>query len=385
MRIEKLSLFSFRNLEDGEISFSPGINFLLGDNAQGKTNVLEAIYLFARGKSFRGAPDGEMIRFGGGAFREELTYRTGERRESLSYAFSGRERVRRRNGVSLTRQSEMIGHFKAVLFCPDDLQLVKGAPSLRRRFMDVAIAQCFPVYIDLYSRYNRYLEERNSLLRMGQKGNREQHLTEQLAVYSEGLALYAAKIWEYRQKYAGSLAEKAKDILFSLSGGREELCVSYRTDIGEEKTVKEAEEIYRRLFTEGVEREFAAGTTLHGIHRDDLTFSINGKNARDFASQGQQRSAVLACKLAEGKISAALGGEEPVYLFDDVLSELDDSRKAFLLTGLKDVQLIVTGCDKKMLGKEEGLSQSVHFLSVRGGEVRPPDQTEESEEKNEKK
>lgn len=371
MRVEKISLSAFRNLEDGEISFSPGINFLLGDNAQGKTNILEALYLFARGKSFRGAPEGEMIRFGESAFREEVTYLTGQRKETLFYASNGKERVRRRNGIPLARQSEMIGHLKAVFFCPDDLQLIKGAPSLRRRFMDVAISQCFPVYLDLYSRYNRYLEERNSLLRSLQKGKDSAEIKEQIAVFSEGLSLYAAEIWEYRRKYAVSLAEKAKEILYELSGEKEEMCVFYRSDIEEDKTKNEAKEIYRRIFSAQLDREVNAGTTLWGIHRDDLNVSINGKNARDFASQGQQRSAVLSFKLAEGKISAALCGEEPVYLFDDVLSELDDGRKSFLLTGLKNVQFIVTGCDKKILGNDERIQRSVSFLSVKEGKVTP--------------
>lgn len=367
MRAKKLSLCGFRNLEGGEICFEPGMNFLLGDNAQGKTNLLESLYLFARGKSFRGAKDEELVRFGEKGFRQELVFETKEREEKLFYAFCDKERVRRRNGMPLSRQSELIGHFRAVLFCPDDLQLMKGSPTQRRRFMDVAIAQCYPVYVDAFSLYNRYLTQRNSLLKQCQKSGLTSALSMQLSVFGEGLAKAAADIWEYRRDYCALLSVEAKEAMLRLSSERELMQLCYLSDIKNATTKQEALEEYRLLFSSFLQREQLAGVTLHGIHRDDIQIQINGKDARDYASQGQQRSAVLSLKLAEGSISAKLCGEEPVYLFDDVLSELDDGRKKLLLDGMNNTQFIVSGCDKAILGERD--LAHVNFMRVSQGKI----------------
>ena len=155
MKAKNLSLSGFRNIENANLSFSPEITFLLGDNAQGKTNVLEALYLFARGKSFRGATDKEITRFTGNGYALNLTYEKEDREESLFVSSFGREKIRKKNGILLEKQSELIGKFRAVLFSPDDLQMVKGAPSERRRFLDIAISQCYPVYLSLYARYQK--------------------------------------------------------------------------------------------------------------------------------------------------------------------------------------------------------------------------------------
>ncbi len=366
MRIKKITLFSFRNIERAEISFKEGMNFLLGGNAQGKTNILEGIYLFARGKSFRLAKDSELISFGKGGFSAEIVYEKKEREETLSYRYDGRTRERKKNGVLLERTAEMLGNFRAVLFYPDHLQLIKGSPSERRRFLDVAISQCYPVYVSLYARYEKYLSERNSLLKMAQKGYGGFEFEEQLFVYTEGLALAAAEIRLYREEYIKRLSLYAEGLLAELSGGKEALSLSYTSETpyteGEDKETLAAR--YKDNLLKSVSREIAVGSTLFGIHRDDLTISVNGKNARDYASQGQQRSLVLVLKLAEGKISESLFGESPVYLFDDVLSELDEGRKSFLLSGVKDAQFIFTGCDKDAV-KETG----VHFIHVAGGVV----------------
>ena len=169
MYAKKLRLFSFRNIPYADIELSEGINFFLGDNAQGKTNALEAIYLFARGKSFRGARDSEMAAFGSDGFSAELTFEKSDHEETLFYGWSKKERIRKRNGIPLEKQSELLGHFRAVLFSPDHLQMVKGSPSERRRFLDIAISQCYPVYLGLYAYYGKILENRNALLKDMQK------------------------------------------------------------------------------------------------------------------------------------------------------------------------------------------------------------------------
>ncbi|MBQ8907418.1 MAG: DNA replication/repair protein RecF [Clostridia bacterium] len=366
MRVKKITLSSFRNIDYAEIPFKEGMNFLLGGNAQGKTNILEGIYLFARGKSFRLSKDAELIKFGAGGFSAELVFEGKEREERLAYRFDGKTREKRKNGVLLERTADMLGHFRAVLFYPDHLQLVKGSPSERRRFLDVAISQCYPVYLSLYTRYAKYLSERNSLLKLAQKGNGGYDFEAQIAVYSDLLASLAAELRLYREEYAKKLSVYAKDLLYTLSGEKESLSLTYHSDTPYEEGLDKAAltERYKTALSSSLPREIGAGSTLFGVHRDDLVFYLNGKDARDFASQGQQRSLVLVLKLAEGKISEALFGDTPVYLFDDVLSELDEERKKFLLEGVGSAQFIFTGCDRASVK-----DAPVHFIEVENGEV----------------
>jgi len=344
---------------------------LLGDNAQGKTNALEAIYLFARGKSFRGASDSELAKFGSACYRAALTFQKKDREESLLCAWSQKEKIRKRNGILLEKQSEMIGSFRAVLFSPDHLQMVKGAPSERRKFLDVAISQCYPAYIGIYSRYMKILEHRNALLKDMQKGRGFDK--DSLAVFSEELAAAAAEIFLYRYAYIEKLGKEASAIMYSLSYGKEQMRVGYQSDIGtffdEEEKRSDFDkqriiEAYRHIFFAHTDREMMFGSTLFGIHRDELKIFIGENTAREFASQGQQRSAVLALKMAEGAISKEICGENPVYLFDDVLSELDEQRRKYLLSGMKGCQFIVTGCEKSILGDYK---ENVHFVSVKDG------------------
>ena len=366
MKATTLSLLGFRNIGESTLAFSPDITFLLGDNAQGKTNVLEALYLFARGKSFRGATDREMTSFDGKGYSLSLTFEKEDREENLFVSAFGKEKTRKRNGVLLEKQSELIGCFRAVLFSPDDLQMVKGSPSERRRFLDVAISQCYPVYLSVYARYQKYLEERNALLKAMQKGFFSDD--EMLAVYGEKLSVLAAEIYLYRRAYVARLRARAHEVVRDLSSGRETLSLIYRSDMdgrGEEiDSREEITEYYRRVFSAHVDREKAAGMTLFGIHRDELAIYLGGISARDFGSQGQQRSAVLALKMAEGMVSGEITGERPVYLFDDVLSELDEGRRRYLLSGMRGCQFIVTGCERSVLGE---ISEDVKVISVKKG------------------
>ena len=369
MKAKQISLSGFRNIEEAKVSFSPDITFLLGNNAQGKTNILEALYLFARGKSFRGATDKEMTSFGKDGYSLSLTYEKKDRKEELFVSAFGREKIRKRNGILLEKQSELVGSFRAVMFSPDDLQMVKGAPSERRRFLDVAISQCYPVYLSIYAAYKKNLDERNALLKAMQKGFFYDE--DMLSVYSEKLSIYASEIYLYRKAYVERLAEKAKDVVKELSSGRESLSLYYRSDMdrfGDETEDKALLcERYRRVFSMHTDRERAAGMTLFGIHRDELDIFISGISAKDFGSQGQQRSAVLALKMAEGMVSGDITEERPVYLFDDVLSELDEGRRRFLLSGMRDCQFVVTGCEMGVLGE---ISEGVKVISVSGGSFR---------------
>ena len=365
MKVKKLRLFGFRNVPYAEICFEDGMNFLLGENAQGKTNALEAIYLFARGKSFRGALDSEIIMTGSDAFSLELTFEKKDREETLFYAYNKKERVRKRNGITLSSQSEMLGSFRAVLFSPDHLQMVKGSPAERRSFLNIAAMGAYPVYLSLYSRYQKVLEQRNALLKDIQKGERKKG--EELAVWNEKIAYAAAEIYLYRKEYIKRLGEAGRRIMHALSGTREELSLVYQSDIGDFENTdgkESAAAAYFRVFSSSVEKEILSGTSQFGVHRDELLILVNGRKARDFCSQGQQRSVVLALKMAEGEIMKEVCGESPVYLFDDVLSELDEGRRKFLLSGIEKSQFIVTGCEKSILGE---YVDRVNFIRVCNG------------------
>ena len=342
MILSRLRAENYRNIISADISFDKGVNLLFGENAQGKTNALECIYSFARGKSFRGTADADLVRFGARGFSSEITFQNREREQTLFYSFFDGERKRLRNGVSMTKQTEMIGHFRAVLFYPEHLQLIKGGPSERRSFLNVAISQCYPAYLKLYADYQRILENRNCLLKFAQKGMLCD--VSELESWTESLSSVAASIWIYRRRYIEKLSEFSSPLLSDISGKREHLSLSYESD-AEGENEKDVRESYLSLFRQNKAKEISAGCSLFGVHRDDLDVKINEISARSFASQGQQRSIVLALKLAEGEVSKSLTGEYPVFLFDDVLSELDEHRRAYVLSDPGERQFILTACE----------------------------------------
>lgn len=336
---------NFRNIESCELEFSPGTNILLGENAQGKTNAIEGIYIFARGRSFRKGDDKDLVKFGTDGFNISIDYNDNTGENTLEYALHGRERRRKKNGYKITRVSEMMGSFRAVLFSPDDLTLVKGGPDERREFLNVAISQCYPSYIAFYSDYKKALENRNALLKNASKGlyfdERE------LLAWSEQLAEYASFVYLKRKEYIKKLEVYASRFMKDISDGREELLLSYKSDICCESDLREdIVREYIAVFTENLARERAAGVSLYGPHREDIFITVNGKDARIFSSQGQQRSIVLSLKMAEGEVSRELFSEYPVFLFDDVLSELDEKRQSFVLSGMTGRQIIITSCER---------------------------------------
>ena len=346
MIIKSFRAQNFRNIEKCSLEFDKSVNLLLGENAQGKTNAVEGIYLFARGKSFRKGDEKDLIRFKEQGFNLSIEYEDKSGVNSLEYAVFGRERRRKKNGYKISKASEMIGNFKAVLFCPDDLTLVKGGPEERRDFLNVAISQCFPSYISIYSDYKKALENRNYILKNCSKGLYFNE--DELLAWSESLAEYASDIYIQRKEYIKKLEVYAKHFMSEISDGKENIELYYKSDIIDDITDKKAsvKEKYNRIFKENLVKEKNAGVTLYGPHREDVFITINGKDSRIFSSQGQQRSIVLALKMAEGEVSRELFGEYPVFLFDDVLSELDEKRQNFVLDGMKDRQIIITSCER---------------------------------------
>ena len=359
MIIKSFRAQNFRNIEKCSLEFDSSVNLLLGENAQGKTNAVEGIYLFARGKSFRRGDEKDLIRFGTEGFNLFIEYEDKNGKNTLEYAVFGKERRRKKNGYKISRASEMVGNFKAVLFSPDDLTLVKGGPEERREFLNVAISQCFPSYISVYSDYKKALENRNALLKAASKGL---YFDEsELSAWSLSLAEYASDIYIQRLDYIKKLEVYAKSFMYDISEGKEELSFEYKTDIEfvSDSSKEQIKSEYARIFKENIAKERAAGVTLYGPHREDILIKINGNDSRIFSSQGQQRSIVLSLKMAEGEVSRELFSEYPVFLFDDVLSELDERRQNFVLDGMKDRQIIITSCER--------LRTAGEVIEVKGG------------------
>jgi len=260
------------------------------------------------------------------------------------------------NNIQVKKVIEFIGNFRAVLFTPDHLGLVKGNPETRRKFIDMAISQIKPVYLSYLIDCNRILTQRNYLLKhIKQTGESEAKL-EQFYIWTKKYAKYSAVITRYRGEYIERLKESVPEFYNGLSGGREAVKLAYVSNINkydpEFKDFQDfasCEKIYGDVFSRGTKEELAAGTTLYGPQRDDLYIEIDGRSARGIASQGQQRSAVLSLKLAEGEISKISHGEYPAFLLDDILSELDRNRQDFILRNLSDRQVIITCCNDELL------------------------------------
>lgn len=336
MKCLKLTCFDYRNIENALFEPCSGVTVLCGNNGEGKTNALESIYLFAQGKSFRTAHDRELIRFGCDSSYVKLEFQDSNKVHTLEMRFlSDGKKSCRRNGIETRRMSEFIGYFRAVLFCPQHLSIVREGPSLRRGFLDVAISQLKPLYLASLQRYNNILCQRNALIK-NYKNDRSS-FDSTIGIWSEQLAKEAAAISEERANYTKRLDVHVKKIVSDMTSGREEASVAYDKP-------RSADEYLSQL-TLNLEREIYMGSTLYGSHKDDLRITLNEREARNFASQGQQRSIALAMKLAEGEISKEISGEYPVFLFDDILSELDGERREFILGGLENRQVIMTVCE----------------------------------------
>lgn len=348
MYCEKIRYRDYRNIPEAEIALCDGVNVFVGDNAQGKTNALEGIYYFARGKSFRGARDRELIRLGSDSAALELEFSDAHRRRHHEILLEvGHPRICKKEGIAVRRMSEFIGAFRAVLFSPEHLSIVKDGPSERRNFADIAISQLSPSYVSALSRYQKLLISRNSLLKEPQAID----FDGTLEVLTLQLAREAAVISEHREKYFSRLSVEVDALLSDMTGGRERVSVSYNDARSEQE--------YIDIFKKGREKEIRAGVTLYGAHKDDILIALNGKDARVYASQGQQRSIALAMKLAEGEISRAESGEYPVFLLDDILSELDEKRKRYVLEGLDGRQVVITAC--------EDIPECARIFKVRDG------------------
>lgn len=361
MKIEKLRLIDFRNYENSIIEFKDGFNVIYGENAAGKTNILEAIFYFASGKSFRGCKDRELIRFEKDSASVDMRFSRGNEngtdleteKEKKHFdsvhmglkLYKGKKKVFERDNNVISRLSEYLGAFRAVIFTPDHLSLIKGHPENRRKFIDLAISQSYPRYVAYLNEYNRLLMQKNALLRKDFDNSDKRTMLE---IYNERMAVSAGAISFNRKRFISLLEKEAKKIHFDISGCKEELSIEYLTQSGTDcESAEETKERLKEFYLSKTDLEIQRGMTLFGVHKDDLNFYINGRNAKLYASQGQQRSAVLSLKIAEGQISKNVTGEYPVFLLDDILSELDDGRKEAILEKTYGKQVIITGCEQE--------------------------------------
>ena len=332
MIIQSIELNNFRNYENLQISFDEGTNILFGDNAQGKTNILEAAYLSGTTKSHKGSKDKEMIRFGEDEAHIKLTVR----KQDVPYRIDMHLKKNKAkgiaiNGIPIRKASELFGIVNVVFFSPEDLNIIKNGPAERRRFLDLELCQLNKLYVHGLIQYNRVVTQRNKLLK---ELSFHPEYEETLDIWDLQLAQYGRQVIEYRTDFVKQLNEMIVGIHNQLSGGKEHLEIFYEPNV-------EAEKLEDAL-AKNRDSDLRQRTTGIGPHRDDISFIVNGIDIRRFGSQGQQRTAALSLKLAEIELVKYLVKDYPVLLLDDVLSELDGSRQEHLLAGIDHIQTMIT-------------------------------------------
>ena len=354
MIVKKIALNGFRNYDFETAEFAPGTNVICGENAQGKTNLLEAVYMLSAGRSFRTRFDKELIGFDCDGADILAEVHSHEREQTVNLRMlSGKPKRIAVNGVKKTA-AELSQVVNTVLFCPDDLNLIKEGAAVRRRLLDNAISQIRPRYAELLSDFNKLFENKTRILRDWRE---KPSLLDTLDDFSDGMARVSAQLIRYRAAYALRLHEAAAPIHRDFSDGREELEIRYRTVSSVTDPFASAREIYYQI-CEHQERhreaELNSAQCLTGAHKDDLEIAIGGKAARAFASQGQTRTAALSVKLAEREILLKETGEYPVLLLDDVLSELDQRRQEFVLNRIGGGQTLITCCEDDDISARTG-------------------------------
>lgn len=363
MKISKISVENFRNIEKLELTLYENANIIYGDNGQGKTNFIEAIWMFTGAKSFRGVKDIQLVRFEQPAAHLKMDFFAAGRDQTADLVIDSR-RTAALNEIPLRTATEMAGHFCAVVFSPAHLTLIKNGPREKRKFIDEAICQIKPKFIHILSQYTRVLDQRNRLLKDGPYAPR---LYDTLEIWDARLASYAAVIIKTRASFLERMKPIAQEAYAGISQERETLDFHYESTLecAPQAEIPEIEQSVLSRLEQLRDEDMRTRVTNNGPHRDDIEITLDGKSARTFGSQGQQRSCVLALKLAECRMIYETLGEYPVVLLDDVMSELDVSRREYLLNHLKDRQIIMTCCDKayfKRLGK--GVSAKMQGGSI---------------------
>lgn len=348
MHINELKIENFRNIEFMKISPHKEINIIYGQNGQGKTNLLEAIWIFTGCKSFRSSKDSELVQFNRENSKISMNFETSFRENDASI-FIDKKRMASLNGINLNSPRELIGQYYAVVFSPIHLSLIKDGPLNRRKFIDTAISQIDNAYARKLMYYNHLISQKNALLK---NANENSSLLDTLDIWDEKIALAGADIIVDRIDYIKMLQKKATEIYFGISGEKEELSIKYLSNV---RYQSEEKQDIAKLYFESMQKnrpnDLYLKNTTSGPHRDDIEILINGISARKFGSQGQQRSASLSLKLGEAEIIKDLKGEHPIILLDDVMSELDSTRKNYILNKMTDKQVFITCCEKETISQ----------------------------------
>ena len=332
MFIESIELLNYRNYKQLHMDFHSGTNVLYGDNAQGKTNILEAVYVCSTTKSHKGSKDKEIVRFG----EEESHIKMTVRRDGIPYRIDMHLKKNRTkgvavNGVPIKKASELFGIVNVIFFSPEDLNIIKNGPAERRRFLDLELCQLNKVYVYDLVQYNRVVVQRNKLLK---EMDSDPSLKETLNIWDSQLVRFGSELIRLRTRFVDELNELIREIHFHLSGEREELEIRYEPIV--------TRETFEAELSRHRNQELRQRLTLTGPHRDDLNFIVNGADIRKFGSQGQQRTAALSLKLSEIELVKRTVKDYPVLLLDDVLSELDGKRQEHLLSEISHIQTLIT-------------------------------------------
>lgn len=332
MFIESIELLNYRNYKQLHMDFHSGTNVLYGDNAQGKTNILEAVYVCSTTKSHKGSKDKEIVRFG----EEESHIKMTVRRDGIPYRIDMHLKKNRTkgvavNGVPIKKASELFGIVNVIFFSPEDLNIIKNGPAERRRFLDLELCQLNKVYVYDLVQYNRVVVQRNKLLK---EMDSDPSLKETLNIWDMQLVRFGSELIRLRTRFVEELNELIREIHFHLSGEKEELEIRYEPNV--------TPETFEEELSRNRNQELRQRLTLTGPHRDDLNFIVNGADIRKFGSQGQQRTAALSLKLSEIELVKRTVKDYPVLLLDDVLSELDGKRQEHLLSEISHIQTLIT-------------------------------------------
>ena len=332
MVFRNISLENFRNYGNQTIAFHEKLNLFLGKNAQGKTNLLESLFIMGLGKSFRTNKDSDMIAFGKDYARASCLADGEKGNTEIDIVYQKEGKIIKVDGVKLSRSADLLEHVYIVIFSPEDLKIIKEGPEHRRRFLDRELCQIKPVYYSDLGNYKKVLKQRNFLLR---EKNPDRNL---FSVFDVSLADYGTRIVAERKDFTKRLQELSSKIHSDISQGQENLNVEYETEVTDK-------EQFRALLEKNFESDIYKGFTGFGPHKDDLRIEVNGVDIRTFGSQGQQRTAALSMKLAEIGLIKQETGCSAVLLLDDVLSELDNSRQRYLIESMKDIQVFITATE----------------------------------------
>ena len=352
MYINKIKLTNFRNYNEQQIELNKNINIFYGDNAQGKTNIIESIFLCCIGKSFRTSKDKELIKFNENISSVFLEYEKSDRAGSIKVELNDKKNIFV-NGIKIKKLSELLGNIHTVIFTPDDINILKGGPENRRKFLNIMISQLRPKYMHTYGLYKKALDERNNYLKKIKQENADENLLE---LWDEQLISYGKIISEYRKDFIEKIKDKIERIHNNITNDKEKINIEYLTDCLDENKYRDFLKQRRRL-------DIIKGYTTRGIHRDDFQIFINDILVNVYGSQGQHRTAILSLKISELQVVNDEIGENPILLLDDFMSELDENRRSNFLNNIKNNQVIIT-CTEKI----KMLNSDVMYFFVKNGE-----------------